>query len=198
MIQNNRLSVSRRRPQHFETFRRIPPSPCVLVRGRKQALGAPEPPKHSQPSAGIRCGGPNATPLLSGTQPKSPCPRRGPRPKTTVFLPDAGGNPESLPASSSRDQRLRRERRPPASKHDGGSGPGYGHSISLTDCGLWCSGSRCEQTKCELPCWYHQSLDCWRGVAMIASAPNSGRADGGTRHPPNNAVPLSIRFLGRH
>src|SRR4029077_496733 len=101
---------------------------------------------------GIRCDGPNTTPLLSRTQPKNPYLRRDPHPKTTVFLPDVGENPARLPISSSRDQTSKRESRLPASRHGGGSGLERGHSISPTDCGRSCSGSRCEQKKCELPC----------------------------------------------
>src|SRR5260370_10321599 len=96
-------------------------------------------------------GGPDTTPPLSETQRKNPCPRRDPRPKTTVFLPDAGGNPERLRVFSSHDRRTKPERRRPASRHGGGKGVGCGHSICPPCCVLCCRVMSMEQRMGGLP-----------------------------------------------
>src|SRR5260370_37275137 len=90
-------------------------------------------------------GGQETTPPLSEIQPKNPCPRRGPRPKTIASLPAAGGNPERLRAVSSRDRRMKRERRRPASRHGGGRGAERRRSICQTACGGSWRRVRCYQ-----------------------------------------------------
>src|SRR5436190_16291441 len=149
------------------------------------------------PCTRILSGSPKTTPPLSKTHPKNPYPRRDPHPRTTVSLLGAGGSQERLPAVSSRGQKMKQGRRHPASRHGEDSAPECGHSICQTDCGRWCSDSRYEQKKCVLPCWYHQFLDCWRWVAIIAFAPNSG-AFAATSRNLNKGARLAIRLQGKH
>src|SRR5260370_8071102 len=91
--------------------------------------------------------------LLSEPQPKSPCLRRDPRPKTTAFLPGAGENPELLRVFSSRDRRRRPGSTCSSSRRPAGSEPGCERRVSLIVCGRCCTGSHRDLTACALPCY---------------------------------------------
>src|SRR5260370_5834299 len=108
-------------------------------------------------------GDPGVILLLSETQPKSPCLRRDPRPKTTAFLPGAGENPELLRVFSSRDRRRRPGSTCSPSRRAAGSEPGCERSICLIGCGRCCSGSHCEPIVCELPCLVTNLWSCGAG-----------------------------------
>jgi len=61
----------------------------------------------------------------------------------------------------------------PASTHAGGSGPGCGHSISRLVPVDAAAVVVTNGGKCGLAYWYHRSVEFWRWLTMIASAPNS-------------------------
>src|SRR5258708_18959397 len=144
-------SLSRPRAERGRWSPRIQPTPDGRPRGRMQGHRALAQVKGSRPFGEIRCGDQAPSRRLSGIQPKSPCLRRGPHPRTTAFPRCAAGNAatprvSSLPGQTTRPDNIR----PRTSR-------GVGTALA-SECNTCRSGffqsfshSRCETDKYVLP-----------------------------------------------
>src|SRR5258705_7733764 len=144
-------SLSRLRAERGRWSPRIQPSPDGQTRGRMQGHRALAQVKGSRPFGEIHCGDQAPSRRLSGIQPKSPCLRRGPHPRTTAFPRCAAGNAatprvSSLPGQATRPENIR----PRTSR---GAGTALASECNTCRSGFFqcCSGSRCETEKYVLP-----------------------------------------------
>src|ERR1700730_14152256 len=112
-------------------------------RGRKRGRYVLEKGREWRLWGEIRCGDRARGRLRAGIRRKSPCLRRGRRPRTKVFLHGAGGNRRIPRAFSWLYRSWKREKRRREAKRDAGSARGCAHSTSLLDCVRWNSGNHC-------------------------------------------------------
>jgi hypothetical protein len=189
-------------PLRYAYSRQTLPVPGARVPTQKPALHAPARARHWQLFAGIRCADPASILLRGGIPRKSPCPRRGPRPKTTASLLAAAESPAIPQASSSRDQKRMPGNILRVSKRGGDNAPGSGRSISLPGCARCCNGSRCAPRLCARPFFsripaYRLSNSSHCRSVMENSDSNFDPQYGGPGRQ-KLAFPLKFEPFGRH